>query len=181
MYLGFCIRDGEQWYFYILALIGDCPAIKLALEHIGNNGYYSCWFCKVKGTHIGKKRQYHFEEMPILRSVGSYMDESMEAELRGENVHGHLGLSCFHEILDVPLPISIMMDYMHISLLRHTRCLVRQIYEGFSPKIRSEIDKKLLSQKFPHTFHRKLKPINAGYIKYVLFILLSKLVLLRYS
>ena len=148
--------------------------MKLALNCVGNNGYYSCWFCKTRGVHVGRKRQYYFEEISTMRSVASYINESKEAEVHGENVNGHLGVSCFHEILDVPLPYSILIDYMHVSLLRHTRSVVLQIYQNLSPKSRVEIDNKLRFQKFPHSFNRKLRPINAGHTKYVLFILLSR-------
>ncbi|CAF1368385.1 unnamed protein product [Rotaria sp. Silwood1] len=162
---GFSIRGGEQWFVYFLGLIGDCPAIKLALNHIGNNGYYSCWYCKIEGVHMCNKRQYHYEEVPTMRSINSYRSESKEAEVKGENINGHLGLSFFHEILDIPLPHSILMDYMHITLLRHTRSVVLQIYESIVPKKRSEIDDQLKFQQFPHTFNRKLKPIKSGHMK----------------
>ncbi len=143
--------------------------MKLALDHIGNNGYYSCWFCKIEGVHMCNKRQYHFEDAPQMRTIKSYIDESKEAEVGGANVNGHLGVSAFHEILDIPLPHSILIDYMHVTLLRHTRAVVLQIYESIKPKGRAEIDNKLCHQQFPHTFHRKLKPINAGHAKYIRF------------
>ncbi|CAF3254449.1 unnamed protein product [Rotaria sp. Silwood2] len=134
IWLRFSIRGGEQWFVYFLGLIGDCPAIKLALNHIGSNGYYSYWYCKIEGVHMCNKRQYHYEEVPTMRSINSYRSESKEAEVKGENINGHLGLSFFHEILDIPLPHSILMDYMHIALLRHTCSVVLQIYESIVPK-----------------------------------------------
>jgi hypothetical protein len=166
-YLGFSTRDGQTWFVYFLGIIADCPAMKLALDHIGNNGYHSCWFCKIEGVHVGNKRQYHFEEAPHMRSIKSYANESKEAEVKGANINGHLGVSIFHEILDIPLPHSILIDYMHVTLLRHTRGVVLQIYESITPKKRSEIDNKLRCQPFPHTFNRKLRPINVGHVKYV--------------
>src|SRR4051794_6167902 len=108
--LGFVIHS-QKWLLYFIGIIADCPAMKLALDHIGNNGYYSCWFCKNHGIHIYNKRQYYFEEVPCMRTIKSYLNESKEAETTGENVNGHLGMSIFHEILDVPLPHSIIMDY----------------------------------------------------------------------
>ncbi|CAF1526250.1 unnamed protein product, partial [Adineta steineri] len=161
----FSIRKNEKWYVYFLGLIGDCPAIKLALNHIGNNGYYSCWFCKIRGIHTANKRQYYYQEVFNMRSINSYRNESKEAEVKHENVNGHLGLSFFHELLDIALPHSILMDYMHITLLRHTRCVVLQMYTSIVPKKRSQIDDQLKFQQFPHTFNRKLKPIKSGHIK----------------
>lgn len=102
-----------------------------------------------------------------MRSINSYRKESKEAEVKGENINGHLGLSFFHEILDIPLPHSILMDYMHVTLLRHTHSVVLQAFESLEPKIRSKINNQLKFQQFPHTFNRKLKPIKSGYTKYV--------------
>jgi hypothetical protein len=160
--LGFSIGNGQKWFLYFIGIIGDCPALKLALNHIGNNGYYSCWMCKIQGFDIGRKRQYYFEEVPKLRSVSSYINESHEAEITNANINGHLGSSIFHQLLDVPLPNSIMIDYMHVTLLRHARGVVLQIYKTLKPAQREEIDGKLRCQRFPHTFNRKLKPISAG-------------------
>ncbi|CAF2156524.1 unnamed protein product [Rotaria magnacalcarata] len=139
--------------------------MKLVLNHIGHNGYYSCWYCKVSGIHTLNKRQYHFEEVPIMRTVDTYMSESAEAEKTGENIHGHLGTSILHQILDVPLPQSIIMDYMHITLLRHARCVVLQLYASIKPKQRIELDNILRHQRFPHTFNRKMRGIKDTHIK----------------
>ena len=85
---------------------------------------------------MGNKRQYNFEEAPCMRMVDSYLYESRKADAIGENVKGHLGTSFLYQILDVPLPDSILMDYMHITLLRHTDSVVLQIYQSIKPKER---------------------------------------------
>ncbi|CAF1485624.1 unnamed protein product, partial [Adineta steineri] len=82
---GFSIRRNEKWYVYFLGLTGDYPAIKLALNHISNNGYYSCWFCKIRGIHTANKRQYYYQEVFNMRSINSYRNESKEAEVKHEN------------------------------------------------------------------------------------------------
>ncbi|CAF1383215.1 unnamed protein product, partial [Rotaria magnacalcarata] len=162
---GFLIHGYQRWFIYFIGVIADCPAMKLVLNHIGHNGYYSCWYCKVSGIHTLNKRQYHFEEVPIMRTVDTYMSESAEAEKTGENIHGHLGTSILHQILDVPLPQSIIMDYMHITLLRHARCVVLQLYASIKPKQRIELDNILRHQRFPHTFNRKMRGIKDTHIK----------------
>ncbi|CAM4864583.1 unnamed protein product [Rotaria socialis] len=162
---GFLIHGYQRWFIYFIGVIADCPAMKLVLNHIGHNGYYSCWYCKVSGIHTLNKRQYHFEEVPIMRTVDTYMSESTEAEKAGENIHGHLGTSILHQILDVPLPQSIIMDYMHITLLRHARCVVLQLYASIKPKQRIELDNILRHQRFPHTFNRKMRGIKDTHIK----------------
>ncbi|CAF4324335.1 unnamed protein product, partial [Rotaria sordida] len=68
-------------------------------------------------------------------------------------VFGHKGRSILGEILDVPLPISIICDYQHVSLLRHFRDVVKAISSSLSPDIRQQIDGKLRRQTFPHFFN----------------------------
>ncbi|CAF3853887.1 unnamed protein product [Rotaria sp. Silwood1] len=124
---GILVGAIKRWFIYFIGVICDCPAMKLILNHIGNNGYYSCWYCKIRGIHISNKRQYYFEKAPIMRTIDSYVNESMKAEETRENTNGHLGMSILHQILDIRLPNSIMMDYMHITLLRHTRVVTQQL------------------------------------------------------
>ncbi|CAF5035386.1 unnamed protein product, partial [Rotaria sp. Silwood1] len=112
----FSIRGGEQWFVYFLGLIGDCPAIKLALNHIGNNGYYSCWYCKIEGVHMCNKRQYHYEEVPTMRSINSYRSESKEAEVKGENINGHL-VPIFYQHLQVDKAAHIALFVCAIRML----------------------------------------------------------------
>ena len=119
---------------------------------------------------MGNKRQYHFEEALCMRTVDSYLYESRKADATGKNVKGHLGTSFLYQIPDVPLPDSILMDNMHITLLRRTRSVVLQIYQSIKPKDRLEIDNKLHFQQFPHTFNRELRPIKDEHVKYVRFI-----------
>lgn len=166
--IGFFVCGSHRWFLYFIGIIADCHAMKLVLNHIGNNGYYACWLCKIRGVHILTKRQYHFEEVPNMRTVDSYIYESKNAMQTNENVHGHLGLSILHQILDVPLPHSIIIDYMHVTLLRHARSVVQQLYTSMKPKQRIELDNKLSAQQFPHMFHRKMKPIANKHVKYVL-------------
>ena len=166
--IGIFVCGNHRWFLYFIGIIADCPAMKLVLNHIGNNGYYACWYCKIRGVHILNKRQYHFEEVPNMRTVDSYKYESENAKQANGNVQGHLGLSILHQILDVPLPHSIIIDYMHVTLLRHARCVVLQLYTSIKPKQRIELDNKLSAQQFPHTFHRKMKPITDKHVKYVL-------------
>lgn len=65
-----------------------------------------------------------------------------------------------HDLLDIPLPFSIITDYLYVSLLRHTKGIVRQIYSKLSPHERIELDAGLREQKFPHFFSRRLRPVS---------------------
>lgn len=143
-------------------IIGDCPALKIILEFIGHTGYYCCFYCYVHGIHIGGrggKRQYYHENNIRLREMQTYELESIRAAETSSNVYGHLGRSLLHDLLDVPLPNSIIVDYLHVSLLRHTRAIVQQIYTKLSPLERMKFDTCLRIQKFPHFFNRKLRAV----------------------
>ncbi|CAF1171092.1 unnamed protein product [Rotaria sordida] len=107
----------------------------------------------------GGKRQYYSENHIRLRDERRYELESIKAVKTSSNVHGHLGRSILHDLLDVPLPHSIIVDYLHVSLLRHTKSIVKQIYKNLSPLQRTKLDTCLRSQKFPHFFNRKLRAV----------------------
>ncbi|CAF4978365.1 unnamed protein product, partial [Rotaria magnacalcarata] len=85
--------------------------------------------------------------------------ESIRAVETSSNVYGHLGRSLLHDLLDVPLPNSIIVDYLHVSLLRHTRAIIQQVYAQLSPLERTKFDSGLRGQRFPHFFNRKLRAV----------------------
>ncbi|CAF4618430.1 unnamed protein product, partial [Didymodactylos carnosus] len=64
------------------------------------------------------------------------------------------------DILDVQLPISILCDYTHVTLLRHFRDVVKSVSYSLSSAIRKKIDYHLREQTFPHYFNRKLRGIE---------------------
>ncbi|CAF1134088.1 unnamed protein product [Adineta steineri] len=156
------LQNGNICKIFFYGVVGDCPALKIILEIIGHNGYFSCFYCYIKGIHIGGrggKRQYYFANNIQLRDQKHYLLESLEAAKTSSNIYGHLGYSILHEILDVPLPYSIIGDYLHVTLLRHTRCIVKQIYSDLTPSQRIKLDNNLRAQKFPHFFHRKVRAV----------------------
>ena len=167
------IKNGIECKVLFYSIVGDCPALKLVLEFNGHNGYYCCFYCYVEGIHVGGrdgrrggKRQYYYDNDTHLRDIKSYESESIEAAETSSKVFGHLGRSILHDLLDIPLPYSIITDYLHVSLLRHTRGIVKQIYASLSPFQRTEFDAGLRAQQFPHIFNRKLRPVcNLSFIK----------------
>jgi hypothetical protein len=157
------ITGGIKCKVFFYSIVGDCPALKLVLEFNAHNGYFCCFYCYIEGIHVGGrggKRQYYYEDGTQLRDITSYESESIEAAETSSKVFGHLGRSILHDLLDVPLPYSIIADYLHVSLLRHTRGIVKQIYSSLSPSQRIEFDAGLRAQKFPHFFNRKLRPVS---------------------
>ncbi|CAF1236943.1 unnamed protein product [Adineta steineri] len=54
---------------------------------------------------------------------------------------------------------------MHVTLLRHTRVIVQQIYSSLSPSRRVKFDASLRTQKFPHFFMVKPTGSTAQYFR----------------
>lgn len=150
------------------AIVGDCPALKLILNFTNHQGYYCCWFCDLVGIHVPHmhKRQYYFNDMRKLRDEKTYLAQSMEAERRGTNVQGHLGMSILHQLLDTPLPQAILIDYLHVTLLRHSKAIFVDLYRRLRPRERDDLDKQLKIQPMPHYFNRRLRAFNElAYVK----------------
>ncbi|CAF3394515.1 unnamed protein product [Rotaria socialis] len=158
---GITTQTGINYTVLIYGLTGDCPAIKLATKHVNHQGYWCCWMCFIKGIHTKTKRQYYFEKNLVLRSIAEYETYSKEAQRKKKKIFGHLGCSPFATIVDVPLPQCIVIDYMHVSLLRHMRTVIQYLYQKYlKPKDRDEIDQLFHKQRFPHFFNRKMRPIK---------------------
>ncbi|CAF1485236.1 unnamed protein product, partial [Rotaria sordida] len=119
----------QNFNIKIYDCIAYCPALKLMANMIGHTGYYPCFYCYTKGKHIREvsKRQYEYEIPVNCRTVESLYSDSREAQLNSKNVFGHLGTSILDEIVDVPLPYSLIIDYAHVSLLRHFRDIVKTV------------------------------------------------------
>ncbi|CAF4777289.1 unnamed protein product, partial [Rotaria sp. Silwood2] len=60
-------------------------------------------------------------------------------------------------IVDIQLPYSIIVDYAHASLLRHSKSIFSELYRRLSPAIRDDVDIALAKQPFPHFFNRRMK------------------------
>jgi hypothetical protein len=159
----------------IYSVTGDCPALKKILNFIGHGGYFCCWYCYIEGEHIDGKRQYKYQQPINLRNTTDYLRESILANENQKNIYGHLGVSVLQSILDVALPDSIIVDYLHITLLGHSKALILNLYNCIKPAERVELDIKLGDQQFPHYFHRKMRKIKkfanvkANEIKNILF------------
>jgi hypothetical protein len=152
----------QSFRVVVYGCIGDCPALKLLLNMIGHTGYFCCFYCHLKGVHNAeaRKRQYPFQ-LPIdYRTTRSFQENGREAETKGQNVLGHLGASVLEHLVDISLPDCVLIDYTHVSLLRHFRDVVRTISRSLSPETRKSVDKLLRAQRFPHFFNRKMRGIE---------------------
>jgi hypothetical protein len=168
------VRD-EVVKFKVLALTGDLPALKIALNFIGHNGYHCCFFCYLHGVHREGKRQYPYECPFEMRTVNGFYQDAATASRLNRKEKGHLGVSIFSNLVDVQLPYSIIIDYAHASLLRHSKSIFSELYRRLSPAVRIEVDTALTNQNFPHFFHRHMKSfkdlsfIKATEIRNILF------------
>ncbi|CAF4114537.1 unnamed protein product [Rotaria sp. Silwood2] len=154
-------RSGVNYKLVVYGLTGDCPAIKLATKHVNHQGYWCCWFCYIQGIHIDNKRQYYFQNELVLRSTTEYAHYSEKAERTNKNIFGHLGVSPLATVFNIPLPRCLIIDYMHVSLLRHTRTVIQYLYQKYlKPKQRNELDELFRHQPFPHFCNRKMRPVK---------------------
>jgi hypothetical protein len=85
---------------------------------------------------------------------------SRRAEEGHCNVQGHLEKSVFEPFIEIPLPQSVLIDFAHVTLLRHFRDVLRTVHASLSPAIRKQIDVSLVSQLFPHHLNRKLRDVE---------------------
>ncbi|CAF3422229.1 unnamed protein product [Rotaria sp. Silwood2] len=144
----------------VYGITGDCPALKKILNFIGHGGYDCCWFCYVHGEHKNGKRQYLYQRSIRLRNTQAYLHASNEAHRTQLRVNGHLGKSILQNLLDVQLPDSIVIDYLHVTLLGHVKTIGAAIYHELKPFQRSTFDSQLKRQRFPHFFNRKVRPFT---------------------
>ncbi len=83
MLLAFQVEGSQQTYnIKIYGCIVDCPALKLMANINGRTGYFSCYYCHIKGVHIRKpgKRQYRYTPTINYRTVNSFYINSREAQ-----------------------------------------------------------------------------------------------------
>lgn len=151
------VVKNKNYHLKIYGITGDCPALKKILNFIGHNGYDCCWFCFIHGQHIHNKRQYCYQQPINLRSRQNYLKDSTEAHRTKSRVNGHLGRSVIHDLVDLPLPDSIVIDYLHVTLLGHVKTISIDIYNHLTPLQRTIFNDQLRKQQFPHFFKRKIR------------------------
>ena len=135
--------------------------MSLILNHTSHVGYYCCWFCKIRGEHVINTRQYYYKENYQTRDVLDFSSDSVAAQRLRTNVQGRLGVSILDQILDIPLPKSIIADYLHVTLLRHAKTICLYIYNKvMKPKGRFVLNKKMAAQRFPHFFQRTIRKLD---------------------
>ena len=161
--LGFKIDSrSDVFYLRLYGSIADCPALKLISNMVGHTGYYCCFFCFVRGFHDStvRKRQYPYSLHTPQRTKISFALNGERAEQENRNIFGQLGTCILTPFVDIHLPSCLLVDYAHVTLLRHFRDVIRTVYASLSPAIRQQIDRSLRMQRFPNYFNRKMRGIN---------------------
>ncbi|CAF4310040.1 unnamed protein product, partial [Adineta steineri] len=162
----FTSKLGDQIRIKIYGIIGDTPALNMILNHKGHGGYDCCWFCEIKGFYINNKMQYYYDEHIALRTEINFATDSRNAQYSKQTTNGRHGVSILESIMDIPLPYSIIADYLHVTLLGHAKTICLYLYKNYmKPKARIELDGKISVQRFPHFFNRKIRPFNKSYLK----------------
>ena len=147
------VVKNQSYNLKVYGITDDCPALKKILNFIGHNGYDCCWFCRIHGQHEGGKRQYYYRRPIQLRSKQKYLNESTEAHRTKSRVNGHLGRSVIQDLVDLPLPDSIVIDYMHVTLLGHFKAISIDLYNRLTPLQRTIFNEQLKRQRFLHFFY----------------------------
>lgn len=140
--------------------------MNLILNHNSHVGYFCCWYCKIKGIHINGKRQYYYNENIAPRCQDSFANDSKNAQHLKAKVNGRHGLSILENVVDIPLPRSIIADYLHVTLLGHAKTIFFHLYKKYlKPAERNQFDKKVYKQRFPHFFNRKIRTFSETHLK----------------
>ncbi|CAM4836261.1 unnamed protein product [Rotaria magnacalcarata] len=131
-----------KYNIFYYGIIADCPALALILNFINHTGYFCCFYCFIRGQHDRRcrKRQYIYSDTVCTRDPTSFNNHSHSAESNKLKVYGHRGRSILDEIIDVPLPHSIICDYQHVTLLRHFRDVMKAISCSLPTKVRKQIE-----------------------------------------
>ncbi|CAF1104847.1 unnamed protein product [Adineta steineri] len=143
-------------------LMGDMPALSAMVQFVEPNAYYACMFCKSKGiyNHDGHCVIYHVDNEAQLRTSENFrkcaqLADSMHKRIDRERTIGCKGLSAFSEILDVPLPHSVVIDAMHTVFLCHSKKLLIHLQTFITKENLLKINLKLRSMNFIHDVLRR--------------------------
>ena len=78
----------------------------------------------------------------------------MQPRIDRDGTMSFKGLSAFPEILDVPLPHSVVIDAMHTIFLCHSKKLLIQLQSFISKENLLKISQKLRSMSYIHDILR---------------------------
>lgn len=160
--VGIKINDGRNVHVLFPMLMGDMPALSIMVNFVEPNSFYACMFCHVKGiyNHCGRCVTYPHGDAASLRTTNEFRQcgklASTENKRPSRDIAlGRKGISSFENILDVPLPHSIIIDSMHTVFLCHSRKMLIFLNNFIAKPNFLQISKKLKSIKFIHDILRR--------------------------
>ena len=143
-------------------LMGDMPALSSLVQFVEHNAYYACMFCNMKGTYNHESHCviYTLDDDAELRTSEHFEKcaryaSSMHRRIDRERTMGLKGISAFSEILDVPLPHSVVIDPMHTVFLCHSKKLLIHLKTFITKENLERINFKLRSMNFIHDILRR--------------------------
>ena len=159
---GVQISEREKIKVVFPMLMGDMPALSAMVQFVEPHAFYACMFCDTKGTysHEGHCITYPIDNSAELRTSDNFkkcarLAASMQPRIDRERTIGIKGLSSFFEILDVPLPHSVVIDAMHTVFLCHSKKLLIQLQTSISKENLLKISQKLHSINYIHDILRR--------------------------
>lgn len=160
--LGIEINDGRKIHVLFPMLMGDMPALSAMVNFVEPNSFFACMFCNSKGVynHDGRCVTYPDDHTASLRTSEEFrrcgdLAVTMNKRLIRNETRGRKGVSSFENILDVPLPHSVVIDSMHTVFLCHSKKLLIYLSKFISKPDIMKISSKLRSIKFIHDILRR--------------------------
>ena len=107
---------------YVQLIICDTPAGAYILQTEGHSGFYAFTFCVVRGRHDGKM---FFPDVVLPGRT----DRDFRLKVHPDH-HLHMSMSPL-EKLNIDMVETFVVDYLHCSLLRITKTLIRFWRKGW--------------------------------------------------
>ena len=146
---------------YFPMLMGDMPALSDMVKFVLPNAYFVCMFCKSKGiySHEGHCIVYPSGTNAELRSHIDFdraaQTSTGSARVLKEKLAGVKGVSAFKDLLDVPMPHSLVIDAMHTVFLCHSKKLLAHLQTRISKEDLQIISRRMRSLRYVHDVLRR--------------------------
>lgn len=158
--------DHEQVKVLFPMLMGDMPALSTMVQFVEPHAFFACMFCEIRGVfnHRGHCIIYPIDDDANLRSSETFrrcseLAHMMQGRIDRERTKGLKGSSAFIDILDVPLPHSVVIDAMHTVFLCHSKKLLIYYLSLISKENQSKVSEKLRSLNYIHDILRRPRSI----------------------
>ena len=158
---GLEIQKSKFIRVYFPMLMGDMPALSDMVKFVLPNAYFACMFCKSKGiySHEAHCIVYPSGTKTELRSHIDFdraaQTSTGSARVLKEKLAGVKGVSAFKDLLDVPMPHSLVIDAMHTVFLCHSKKLLAHLQTRISKEDLQAISRRMRSLRYVHDVLRR--------------------------